>query len=209
MRSANILGPVPVVLFSVVILSSSFASAQPVTEIIDMTGDGLGHTLDFPRGVAVDGEATCSLPGMVVITLSGLLPAELSQRSSMSARAMGHLGTLSEVPRRVAVDGSGNVFVAGYVSDNVFKITPSGTITEIIDAMGDGAGNTLDFPRGVAVDGAGNAFVIGESTDNVFKITPDGAITQIIDATPPPLPRIKGCVRCPMSPASEPRRDSS
>ena len=36
----------------------------------------------------------------------------------------------------VAVDAVGNAFVGGYVSDNVFKITPGGTVTEIIDALG-------------------------------------------------------------------------
>jgi hypothetical protein len=37
------------------------------------------------------------------------------------------------------VDGSGNVYVAGAVSDNAFKITPGGVITQIIDTSGDGA----------------------------------------------------------------------
>ena len=57
------------------------------------------------------------------------------------------------------------------------------TITEIIDATGDGGGNTMSFARGIAVDGSGNAFVGGATSDNVFKITPGGTITQIIDAT--------------------------
>ncbi len=57
------------------------------------------------------------------------------------------------------------------------------TITEIIDATGDGAGNDLDWPRGITVDGAGNVFVTGISNDNAFKITPAGDITEIIDAS--------------------------
>ncbi|MCH8170309.1 MAG: SBBP repeat-containing protein [Bacteroidetes bacterium] len=47
----------------------------------------------------------------------------------------------------IAVDGSGNVYVTGFNTDNAFKITPGGVITEIIDATGDGAGNPLDGPR--------------------------------------------------------------
>ena len=72
----------------------------------------------------------------------------------------------------VAVDGAGNVYVAGWVSDNAFRITPAGTITEIIDASGDGAGNTLDGALSVAVDGAGRLYVTGEHSDNVLQITP-------------------------------------
>ena len=46
-------------------------------------------------------------------------------------------------PEGIAVDGAGNVYVAGVNSENAFQIEPDGTITEIIDTTGDGAGNTL------------------------------------------------------------------
>ncbi|MFQ5424130.1 MAG: hypothetical protein ACE5F9_09130 [Phycisphaerae bacterium] len=48
---------------------------------------------------------------------------------------------------------------------------PAQTITEIIDATGDGAGNGLGQPFGVAVDAAGNTYVTGASSHNAFKIT--------------------------------------
>jgi len=83
----------------------------------------------------------------------------------------------------VAVDASGNVFVAGYLSDNMWKITPAGVITLIIDSGGDLAGNTLDGPRGVTVDANGAVYVTGSLTNNAFRITPSGVITQIIDST--------------------------
>jgi uncharacterized protein YjiK len=56
-------------------------------------------------------------------------------------------------------------------------------ITEIIDATGDGGGNTLAGPYGVAVDSSGNVYVTGFSSHNAFKITPGGTITEIIDST--------------------------
>ena len=57
------------------------------------------------------------------------------------------------------------------------------TITEIIDATGDGTGNTLNWPQGIAVDGSGNVYLTGFNTHNAFKITPGGVITEIIDFT--------------------------
>ncbi|MCP4640145.1 MAG: hypothetical protein GY851_06925, partial [bacterium] len=82
----------------------------------------------------------------------------------------------------IAVDADGNVFVAATGSDNVFKITPSGDITQIIDSTGDGAGHGLEAPRWIAVDAADNVYVTGYASNNVFKISPSGDITQIIDA---------------------------
>ncbi len=86
-------------------------------------------------------------------------------------------------PTSVATDASGNVFVVGFNSNSVFKITPGGVITEIIDNTGAGGPNTFLAPVGVATDASGNVFVASSTTDRAFKITPGGAITEIIDAT--------------------------
>ena len=46
-------------------------------------------------------------------------------------------------------------------------VLAQGTITQIIDGSGDGAGNTLGRPQGIAVDGAGNVYVAGFGTDMI------------------------------------------
>lgn len=84
-------------------------------------------------------------------------------------------------PSGIAVDAAGNVYVAAEISDNAFKVTPDGQITQIIDASGDKAGNVLNQPTDVAVDGLGNVYVVGQLSQNVFKIAPDGTIIEIID----------------------------
>ncbi len=53
-----------------------------------------------------------------------------------------------------------------------------GAATEIIDASGDGAGNTLELPAFLVVDASGNAFVAGSG--RVFRVTPAGVITMMI-----------------------------
>jgi hypothetical protein len=60
---------------------------------------------------------------------------------------------------RIAVDGSRDVYVTGWSSNNAFKIDANGAITEIIDSAGDGAGNPLEWPRGIAVDHWGNVYL--------------------------------------------------
>ena len=70
-------------------------------------------------------------------------------------------------------------FVVGLLTDNVFKITPGGTITEVIGPAGDGAGNPLDQPADVAalldhVDGSRLAGCVGEEDGRIESACVDG-----------------------------------
>ncbi len=60
-------------------------------------------------------------------------------------------------PTGVAVDGSGNVFVADFNS-RIQKFTNTGTFLTKWGCPGSGDGQ-FSFPTGVAVDGSGNVFV--------------------------------------------------
>ena len=93
------------------------------------------------------------------------------------------LGQTLAFPLRTIVDPTGNIYVSGYSSDNVFKITPLGVITEIIDARGEPEDLDKNCERAfdLAIDAEGNVFVVCQVSSNVFKITPDGVITEIID----------------------------
>jgi hypothetical protein len=84
-------------------------------------------------------------------------------------------------PDGIAVDSQRNVYVAGQLSDNVFKITPAGVITEFMDPTGDGAGNELDLASGVVVDSLDNVYIASQKTARVFKVEPGGAVSTIID----------------------------
>jgi hypothetical protein len=50
-------------------------------------------------------------------------------------------------PLGIAADSGGNVYVTSSFRANALQITPTGVISEIIFALGDGQGNTLDFRR--------------------------------------------------------------
>jgi DNA-binding beta-propeller fold protein YncE/fibronectin type 3 domain-containing protein len=89
-------------------------------------------------------------------------------------------------PSAVAVDGSGNLYVADTESCTVRKITPAGIVTTLAGAPGqpgyaDGAGTAarFDAPTGVAVDGAGNVYVSDSTNQIIRKIGPDGAVTTL------------------------------
>ena len=157
-----------------------------ITEIIDATGEGTGNTLHFPWSLAVDANGNVFVVGgfsnnVFKITAGGTV-TEIIDSSAAGP------GTTLDEPRGVAVDTGGNVYVATGHGDttgihSVYKITPGGTITEIIDATGDGVGKPLHRPFGVAVDDSDNVYVAGYDSRNVFKITPGGTITEIINET--------------------------
>jgi hypothetical protein len=141
----------------------------------------LWELMPRPEGLAADGLGNvyvpwCGSDNAVKITPGGVIT------EIINAAGDGAGNTLS-CPAAIAVDGWGNVYVAGgsRSTSSVFKIRPDGVITKIIDETGDRTGHELDHPAAIAVDGSGNVYVAADGHHNAFKITPGGQITQIID----------------------------
>ena len=74
-------------------------------------------------------------------------------------------------PRGVAVDGSGNVYIADTWNSRILKETlVNGTYVETV-VTSDG----LAWPYGVAVDASGNVYVVDTFNSRVLKETPSGS----------------------------------
>ena len=149
--------------------------AGVVTAIIGLSGDGV-EQLVGPAGIAVDAAGNAFITGHASRNLFRVTPA----------------GVVSEVdpddgphplesPGAIAIDGTtGDVIVANGFGDNVVRITPSISRTQIIDSTG-AYENYLGAPVRPVVDAAGDVYVAGASSNNVFRFSAGGVATKLLD----------------------------
>ncbi len=88
-------------------------------------------------------------------------------------------------PEALAIDSTGNLYVADAGNNMIRKITSAGVVTTLAGSGTAGAANgvgtaaSFNGPAGVAVDTKGNVYV-GDSNNNlVRKIAPDGTVTTL------------------------------
>jgi gliding motility-associated-like protein len=153
--------------------------------------NGMGTAASFydPYGVSIDASGNIYVadegdnlirkvsPAGVVTTLAG-------SGTVGSSNGTGTAATFNH-PFGVAVDGSGNVYVAEGANNLIRKITPAGLVTTFAGSGGrgsaDGAGAAATFndPEGIAVDALGNVYVSDSGNERIRKITPAGVVTTI------------------------------
>lgn len=89
-------------------------------------------------------------------------------------------------PEGIAVDASGNLYIADTSNHTVRKISPAGTVTTLAGLAGtsggsDGRGTAarFQFPSDLAVDGSGNLFVADTDNHTIREITPAGLTATV------------------------------
>jgi sugar lactone lactonase YvrE len=92
-------------------------------------------------------------------------------------------------PWGVAVDSTGNVYVADSGNHTIRKITPAGAVSTFAGQAGstgdtDGAGSAARFkePLSIAIDTAGNLYVGEVGNKAIRKITPAGVVSTFAKA---------------------------
>jgi trimeric autotransporter adhesin len=153
----------------------------------EYSGDGgqaTSATFNKPLGVAVDASgniyiADCDNHRIRMVTKStGII-------STVAGGGYGYGGdgeqaTLARLyrPHGVAVDASGNIYIADFYNQFIRMVTKStGIITTIILKSEDGSDIFLNSPRGVAVDASGNIYISNTGDNSVLMMKKSSGIT--------------------------------
>ena len=117
--------------------------------------------------------------------------------STLAGSTLGHhdaTGTEAAFykPHGVAVDSSGNLYVADAYDNRIRKITSAGVVSTLAGSGTRGFANTgdtdaddnlleprFDFPTGVAVDSSGILYVADARNHRIRKITSAGVVTTL------------------------------
>jgi serine/threonine protein kinase/sugar lactone lactonase YvrE len=156
--------------------------------------DGLGtNSARFwsPFGIAIDNADNIYVADTGNNTIREISPAgTVSTLAGLAGQAGTNdgVGSLARFrnPWDVAVDDTGDVYVADMSNDTIRKITPDGKVHTFAGQAGvsgntDGWGNSARFnnPFGVAVDSSGNVYVSDTANNTIRKITVARVVTTL------------------------------
>jgi len=155
-------------------------------------GAGTEARFNYPYGMAVDASGNLYVADYYSHRIRRITPAgEVSTfAGSGTAGSADGLGTSAQFkfPTGVAVDSSGNLYVADRDNHLIRKITAAGEVSTFAGSsagFADGAGTAAKFnkPTGVAVDSSGNVYIGDQSNHRIRGITSGGLVSTLAGST--------------------------
>jgi len=159
-------------------------------------GDGGPATsaqFNFPSGIGLDNAENLYIADFLnncirVLSLAGVVTT-FAGDGTMAFGGDGGPATAAQIyyPAAVAVDASGNVFIADCFNNRIRKVDASGIISTVAGNGtggygGDGGPATdamIKHPQGIAVDADGTLYIGDLQNNRLRKVSPAGIITTV------------------------------
>ncbi len=165
---------------------STFAGSKTSGSV---DGSGTSASFSHPSGVTIDASSNVYVADVYNHKIRKITPTGMVSTLAGSGEQGSDDGSGSSArfyyPTGVAVDASGNVYVADSYNRKIRKITPMGTVSTLagsgISGSADGSGGSASFwtPNGVAVDDSGNVYVADTNNNKIRKISPAGMVSTL------------------------------
>ena len=137
------------------------------------SGDGGAATaaqLSRPFGVALDGSGNLYIADngnqrIRKVNSSGII-STVAGTGTAGFSGDGAAATAAQLsrPSGVALDGSGNLYIADHLNGRIRKVDSSGVISTVAQGV---------YPRNVALDGSGNLYIpSGDTNGRIYKLSP-------------------------------------
>lgn len=117
---------------------------------------------------------TDSFRNQVLSVSAGVVVTKVAGDGTKGYSGDGGAATSAQLssPLGLALDASGNLYIADSGNQVIRKVTAGGTISTYV-------GTGLSFPASLAADTAGNLYIADTGNNRVQKVTPNGGISTI------------------------------
>jgi uncharacterized protein (TIGR03437 family) len=166
-------------------------------------GSAIGAQIASPHDIAIDSAGNIYIAdtgnARIRIVSNGKINTFAGSTRGIAGANLGDGGPATSAklisPTGVAVDNSGNVYIADIGNATVRKVTPDGTITTIAGSgflsfggfQGEGGPATkalLGQPYSLTTDSAGNLYIVDIGLSRLFRIGSDGLIHTLQSSFP-------------------------
>jgi len=158
-------------------------------------GVGTAASFNSPNSIAIDQSGNiyvADLDNNLIrkITPLGVVSTLAGSGAQGNANGTGVLASFNQ-PNGIAVDASGNVYVAEQVNALIRKITSTGVVTTlagsgnvgVVDGVGTAA--SFSYPWNIAVDANSNLYLTETNAHLIRKITSSGVVSRIAGSGAP------------------------
>jgi len=154
-------------------------------------GKGTAASFFYPTGITVDTHGNVYVSDthnnlIRKISPSGEVTTIAGSSATIASKEFSRDSLKLDNPAGIAVDDSGNIYIADWSNDVIRKINPAGKISTVAGSVGNpGSDNGIKdsarfyLPWGIALDSLHNIYVSDSYNNMIRKISPGGTVSTL------------------------------